>query len=209
MKKPKKTKHIAKKQPKRYDTDKLQSKETSKKCSSIIGEGFSNILDEDDEMTPYEFYIELKKIVNIAAEKEIEHKRHNEIPCLSSEVKYLYARRRSAKIMMLQNQFNEKYTNNYRELNKIVKAEAQKQNNDNLSEKISEMDNKKNSTHKLFKQVRELEGKIYRSILAMKNSQCNLKTKNKMYCISGKRTLRNTSTQNSNTTKMLCKNLTQ
>ena len=49
------------KQPKRYDTDKLQSKETSKKCSSIIGEGFSNILDEDDEMTPYEFYIVFKK----------------------------------------------------------------------------------------------------------------------------------------------------
>ena len=73
---------------------------------------------------------------------------------------------------MLQNQFNEEYTNNYIELNKIVKAEAQKQNNYNLSEKISEMDNifKKNSTHKLFKQVRELEGKRYRSILAMKNS---------------------------------------
>ena len=48
------------------------------------------------------------------------------------------------------------------------------------------MDNifKNNSTHKLFKQVREIEGKRYRSILAMKNSQGNLKTKNKMLCIS-------------------------
>ena len=92
---------------------------------------------------------------------------------------------------MLQNQFNEEYTNNYRELNKRVKAEAQKQKNDNLSEKISEMDNKKNSTHTLFKQVRKLEGKRYRSILAMKNSQCNLKTKNKICCISVKRTIIN------------------
>ena len=126
MKKPNKTKHIAKKQPKRYDTDKLQSKETSKKFSSIIGEGFSNILDEDDEITPYEFYIEFKKIVNIIAEKEIGHKRHNEIPGLSSEVKYL--------------------------LNKIVKAEVQKQKNDNLSEKISEMEDnfKKNSDIDLY-----------------------------------------------------------
>ena len=37
---------------------------------------------------------------------------------------------------------------------------------------------KKNNTHKLFKQVRELEGKICRSTLAMKDSQGNLKTKN-------------------------------
>ena len=125
MKKPKQTKHIAKKLLKRYDTDKLQSKETSKKCASIIGEGF-NLLGEDDEMTPDEFYIKFKKIVHTAAEKEIGHKRHIEIPGLSSEVKDLCAQRRSAKIMMLQNQCNEEYTNNYRELNKRVKAEVKK-----------------------------------------------------------------------------------
>ena len=159
MKKPKKMKHIAKKPLKRYDTDKLQSKETSKKFASIIGEGFANLL--DDEMTPDEFYIKFKKIVHTTAEKEIGHKRHNEIPGLSNEVKDLCAKRRSAKIMMLQNQFNEEYTNNYRELNKRVKAEVKKQKNNNLSDKISEMEEnfKKNNTHKLFKQVRELEGK--------------------------------------------------
>ena len=71
--------------------------------------------------------------------------------------------------MILQTQFNEEYTNNYRELNKRVKAEVKKQKNYNLSEKISEMEDnfKKNNTHKLFKQVCELEGKIYRSIHAM------------------------------------------
>ena len=46
--------------------------ETSKKFSSIIGEGFANLL--DDEMTPDEFYIKFKKIVHTAAEKEIGHK---------------------------------------------------------------------------------------------------------------------------------------
>ena len=45
-----KRRNITKKPPKRYDTDKLQSKETSKKFASIIGEGFANLLDEDDEM---------------------------------------------------------------------------------------------------------------------------------------------------------------
>ena len=35
---------------------------------------------------------------------------------------------------------------------------------------------KKNNTHKLFKQVRELEGKRYISICAMKDYQGNLKT---------------------------------
>ena len=37
-------KHIAKKPLKRYDTDKLQRKEISKKFASIIEEGFSNLL---------------------------------------------------------------------------------------------------------------------------------------------------------------------
>ena len=64
-------------------------------------------------MTPDEFYIKFKKIVHTAAEKEIWHKRHNKIPGLSIEVKDLCAKRRSAKIMMLQNKFNEEYTNNY------------------------------------------------------------------------------------------------
>ena len=101
-------------------------------------------------MTLDEFYIKFKKIVHTAAEKEI-----NEIPGLSSEVKDLCAQRRSAKIMMLQNQFNEEYTNNYRELNKIIKSEVKKQKNNNLSDKISEMEEnfKNNNTHKLFKQV--------------------------------------------------------
>ena len=36
---------------------------------------------------------------------------------------------------------------------------------------------KKNNTRKLFKQVRELEGKRYRSIFAIKDYQGNLKTK--------------------------------
>ena len=42
--------------------------------------------------------------------------------------------------------------NNYRELNKRVKAEVKK-NNDNLSEQTSEMEDnfKKNNTHTLFK----------------------------------------------------------
>ena len=92
------------------------------------------------------------------------HKRHNEIPGLSSEVKDLCAQRRSAKIMILQNECNEEYTNNYRELNKRVKAEVKKQKNDNLSEQISKMEEKfkKNNLHKLFKQVGELEEKRYR-----------------------------------------------
>ena len=38
---------------------------------------------------------------------------------------------------MYKNQFNEEYTNNYRELNKRVKSEVKKQKNDNLSEQIS------------------------------------------------------------------------
>ena len=74
MKKPKKTKIIAKKPPKSYDTDKLQSKETSKKFASIIEERFANLLDEYDEMTPDEFYIKFKKIVHTAVEKDIGHK---------------------------------------------------------------------------------------------------------------------------------------
>ena len=42
---------------------------------------------------------------------------------------------KSVKISMLQNQYNEDYINNYRELNKRVKAAVKKQKNDNLSDK--------------------------------------------------------------------------
>ena len=91
-------------------------------------------------MTPDTFYIKFKKIVHSAAEKEIGHKLHNEIHVLSSELKELCAQGRIVNIMMLQNQFNEDYTNNYKELNKIVKAEVKIQKNDNFSEKISEME---------------------------------------------------------------------
>ena len=77
-------------------------------------------------MTADEFYIIFKKILHTTAEKEIGHKQHNEILGLSSEVKDICAQQRSAKLMMLQNQFNEEYTNNYRELNKRVKAEVKK-----------------------------------------------------------------------------------
>ena len=48
-------------------------------------------------MTLDEFYIKFKKIEHTAAEKEIGHKRHNEIPGLSSEIKDLCAQRRSDK----------------------------------------------------------------------------------------------------------------
>ena len=48
MKKPKK---ITKKLLKRYNTDKLQSKETSKKFASIIGEGVANLLDDQMNFT--------------------------------------------------------------------------------------------------------------------------------------------------------------
>ena len=37
--------------------------------------------------------------------------------------------------MMLKNQYNDDYINNYIELNKIVKAAVNKQNNSNLCEK--------------------------------------------------------------------------
>ena len=60
----------------------MQSEEKYKKFVSIIGTGFANLLDEDDEMNPGEIYINSKK--SYIAEREIGPKRHNEIPDLSA-----------------------------------------------------------------------------------------------------------------------------
>ena len=57
-----------------------KAKKHPQKCASIIGEGFANPLDEDDEMTPDEFDIKFKKIIHTETDKETGHKRHNEIP---------------------------------------------------------------------------------------------------------------------------------
>ena len=68
---------------------------------------------------------------------------------------------------------------------------------------------KKNNTHKLFKQVRELEEKIYRSIHAMKDHQINLKTKNQDVLHIWKTHFEKHLNTQFKHDKMLCKNLTQ
>ena len=101
---------------------------------------------------PDDIYNKLKNIVHTTAEQDIGYKPINKVPGLSNEVKELYARRRKAKLLLLNNPNNLEHIHNYRTLNKRVKQAVKKQNNDNLAEKISEMEEnfKKNNSHKLL-----------------------------------------------------------
>ena len=80
-------------------------------------------------------------------------------------------------MLVLNNQNNVENINNYRTLNKRVKIAVKKQKNDNLSDKISEMEENLKKNNKLFKQVKELEGKRYKPVFSMKNSQGKLMMK--------------------------------
>jgi len=145
----------------------------------IVGGRFASLLDEDGETQPEEFYDKFKNIVQTVAEQEIGYKQHKQVSGLSTEVADLCERRRNAKMIMLNNHNNVEYRNNYKELNKNVKRAIKKQKNDNLQSKILEMEEnfKKNNTHNLFQQVRQLEGKRYKSVFAMENSQGVLQMK--------------------------------
>ena len=99
---------------------------------------------------PDDLYNKLKNIVLTTAEQEIGYTKFNEVPGLSNEVKELCARRRKAKLLLLNNPNNLEHINNYRTLNKRVKLAVKNQKSDNLAEKISEMEEnfKKNNSHK-------------------------------------------------------------
>ena len=180
MKKSKKYNYTKKRPPRRYDNDKIQNGETSKKFAAELKERLATLLDDDNATTmPNDFYNKFKNIVHTTTELEIGYKQFNEVPGLSNEAKDIYARRRKAKFLVLNNPNNVENINNYRTLNKRVKIAVKKQKNDNLSDIISEMEEnlKKNNSHKLFKQVKELEGKRYKPVFSMKNSQGQLMMK--------------------------------
>ena len=101
----------------------MQNGEISKKCTAVIKERLATLLDDDDDDTamPEDLYNTFKNIVHTTTEQEIGYKQFNEVPRLSNEVKKLCARRRKAKLLLLNNPNNLEHINNYRTLNKRVK----------------------------------------------------------------------------------------
>jgi len=177
---PKQSKQITKRSPRRYDAEKLQTKETSEKFEEIVGGRFASLLEEnDDETEPEKLYNEMKHILHTVAEQEIGYQLHKQVPGLSTEVILMCERRRTAKMTMLSNMNNDECKEIYRKLNKDVKKAVKKQKNDNLQCKIQEMeeDFKKNNSYKLFKMVRQLEGKRFKPVDAIKKPNVVLYTK--------------------------------
>ena len=88
---------------------------------------------------PDDIYNKLKNIVHTTAEQEIGYKQINEVPGISNDIKTLCDRHRKSKLLLLNNLNNAEHINNYRTLIKRVKLSVKKKN-DNLAEKISEME---------------------------------------------------------------------
>ena len=74
---------------------------------------------------------------------------------------------------MLENNNNNEYKQNYKKLNREVKMAVKRQKIVNLEQKIDEMeeDYKRNNSHKLFKTIKQLEGKKYKPVVAIKDSK--------------------------------------
>ena len=122
VKKSKKYNYTKKRPPRRYDNDKIQNGETSKKFAAELKERLATLLDDDNATTmPNDFYNKFKNIVHTTSELEIGYKQFNEVPGLSNEAKDLCARRRKAKLLVLNNPNYVENINKYRTLNKRVK----------------------------------------------------------------------------------------
>ena len=74
---------------------------------------------------------------------------------------------------------NNQLKNDFKLINKEVKNAVQRQKNENLHQKILEMeeDFRKNNTHKLFNSVKQLERKKPNSLLAVKDTNGDLHIK--------------------------------
>ena len=117
----------------------IQNGEISKTFAAVIKERLATLLDDDDDDTamPDDLYNKLKNILHrpTTAEQDIGYKQFNEVTGLSNEVKELCARRRKAKLLLLNYPNNVEIINNYITLNKRVKLDVNKQKSDNLDEK--------------------------------------------------------------------------
>ena len=150
----------ATKTPKRFDVDKLQNSATAEEFQIQIGGAFEPLIGLETNNIE-EVYSQFKNVTNRVTEQVVGYKRKKQIRGLPPEIEEACAQRRKARRDMLNSPGDEAKREEYMKLNHEVKKAIKKQKNNNIQEKVEEieMDFKKNNSHNLFKHVREIEGK--------------------------------------------------
>ena len=110
----------------------------------------------------------------------IGYRRNKAIDSLPQETKDLCEKRRALRKKALNSKRCYKSTiQEYKRENRMVKKEVKKAKRKQLDEKIKKLEDdfKNNDSHSLFKTIRELEGKLRKSLIVIKNQKKDRATK--------------------------------
>ena len=162
---------------KRFDVSRLDSTETCNRFESICGGLFTPLIDADIEDIE-ETYESFKELTAKASETVIGYKRKKCINGLPIEIELKCEQRRTARRRQLDDPANLLKREDYKRLNREVKAAVRDHKNNLLEEKIQEMEEnfEQHKSHDLFRAVRELEGKPRKQLNAVKDAQGVIRT---------------------------------
>ena len=166
------------KAPKRFAVERFQDDEIRESFMIKIGGAFNLLLGKSNEISVEEMYNDFTKVVNEFTEETVGKRLRKPVEGLDEETIRLCKERRQARTSMLTNPTNEEVRKRYKSLNKAVKKAVIKAKTDAMERKTRQIENdfKENKTHELFKNVKELEGKPRKPLMAVKDATGNKTT---------------------------------
>lgn len=167
---------------KRYNVDKLITDvRAAEEFEVQIGGRFEALLEMDtnEDHSIEELYTKFKEETNKVTEEVVGMRRNRQVEGMSDDEEELCALRREARIKMINNRHDAHERENYRTLNRRVKEAVKQRKNQELEKKVIQMetDFRQNNSHKLFKTVRELEGKLRKRMNTVRDINGEILTK--------------------------------
>ena len=172
-KKPKKFSNVST----RFAVEKLQDVEIKDAFQIKIGGAFHQLMEKDD-ISLEEMYNSFTQCVNTITNESVGKRRRKLVDGMSAQTAALCEERRKARITMLADPSNVDAASRYKTLNKEVKRAVKMTKIRKMEEKVKqiESDYRENKTHNLFQNVRDLEGKPKKPLMAVKDNLGNKKT---------------------------------
>lgn len=168
---------------KSYNVDKLISDaRIAEEFKVQIGGRFEALMEMDThgEHTMEELYTKFKEETNKTTEDLVGVRKRRRIRGMTAEEEELCAMRRSVRTRMINNRQDADARERYRTLNRQVKARVKQRKNQELEDRITQMeiDFRQNNSHRLFKNVRELEGKPRKRMSVVRDTNGRILTNN-------------------------------